>query len=1055
MKKITLLTLLCAMLAIPLGYSQSFSDGVDTANDQTHSALTTLDSPVFNVTRSTEANNAFNYQAVVTLSQTTTQDFTSGLSCQDGPTAYDTDLFRAFDLEGDYGYTNDFEVLGVEFAVFYFNGAGPNPITVNVYSTPAGTFPGGELTLQGSAVQNVSSATNFELLTVPVSAIIPAGETLVYEVSLVRDGINRPAFLGNTQGQSAPTYWRSAPCGSPDIVDFGGTFAAVMNVIGEELEPVVSSAFCAVQVPLDFMPPVATSITTSVTSSPNPGDIETIGTGLGQYTLANVTINSISESAESRLYVLQSPNGTILMLDDANGGTDGLDVATDLVFTDSSLNDIANWTGGPPLADYAPQGGDFASTFAGENINGDWFLIIDSDPSNQLGGTINSFCISFELSTGNLPTISCMTDFSQTNEEGVCGAVVNYSLPTAIDGNTNLPINPAFIVLTGGLPSGSEFPVGDTTVAFTVTDVLGNEDSCSFVVTVFDEENPVAIADVGVTVFLDEFGDAFLDAESVLGNSTDNCEVIEYFLSNGGLFTCADLGSVDVDGTVSDEAGNEASVTFSVTVNDDIAPVIECIGEPESITVSHNAENNIEAGYGVACPTGDNLFARRFVLADFGITEEFAFSNGRFGVQQTDLEVDVTVNIWDVSAGFPGGYPGTSNLLGSQVVNVPAGTSNAVISYNFSTPVVVPAGVTTIIVEVSKDGDAAFFLGGTATLADESYIASATCGLADYVTAASINFPDANYYITAKGSNTSSVVFPYEVDLDADGFATIPAFELIQNIEEACDLIVYVAGEEAQTSLTTLYDGGNNGALGGAVYFDVTVGDNDLELTDIDMHTNSFDPFTMEVYAIVGGTYVDGLADASLWTVVGNGSGTGLGLGTPSNVALDAAVTLSANTTYAMALVLDAAADHVYTNGDGTNESYMNIDLSMALGAGSNVPFDGAAFSPRIFNGTLNYTGGAAGGNPELLLDCSNVGTNEVEIFVMDTAGNTSSCIATVVVNDVTAPVLVCGPGDGATTVTESFDSLPTGWSLETELGDWEWTFGAPGAECSWWNYTV
>ena len=1044
MKKITLLTLLCAILAVPFGYSQSFSDGVDTANDQPHSALTTLDSPAFNVTRSTEANNVFNSQAVVTLSQTTTQDFTSGLTCNDGPTAYDTDVLRAFDLEGDYGYSNDFEVLGVEFAAFYFNGVGPNPITVNVYSTPSGTFPGGELTLQGSAVQNVSSGTNFELLTVPVAAIIPAGETLVYEVSFVRDGINRPSFLGNTVGQSAPTYWRSAPCGAPDIVDFGGTFAAVMNVIGQELEPVVSSAFCSEQVPLDFMPPAQSSITTSVTSSPNSGDLGTIGTGLGEYTLANVTINSISESAESRLYALQSPNGTLLLLDAGNGGTDGLDVAADLVYTDSSLNDITNWTGGPPLADYAPQGGDFASTFAGENINGDWFLIIDSD--DQLGGTINSFCVSFELSTGNPPTISCIPDFTATNDEGVCGAVVNYTPPTAIDGNTGLPINPAFIVLTAGLPTGSEFPVGDTAVTFTVTDALGNEASCTTNITVFDEENPVAIADVGVTVFLDEFGDAFLDAESVLGNSTDNCEVTEYFLSNGGLFTCADLGSVDVDGTVFDEAGNVGTVTFSVTVNDDVAPVIECIGEPESITVSHNAENNIEAGYAVACPTGDNLFARRFVLADFGITEEFAFSNGRFGVQSTDLEVDVTVNIWDVSAGFPAGYPGTSNLLGSQVVNVPAGTSNAVISYNFSTPVVVPAGVTTIIVEVSKDGDAAFFLGGTATLADESYIASATCGLADYVTAASINFPDANYYITAKGSFTSSVVVPYEVDLNAEGVATIPASELIQGIDEACGYTVYVAGEEAQTSLTTLYDGGNGGALGGAVYFDVTVGNNDLELTDIDMHTNSLDPFTMEVYAIVGGTYVDGLADVSLWTVVGNGSGTGLGTGTPSNVGLDAAVTLNANTTYAMALVLDAAADHVYTNGDGTNESYMNVDLSMALGAGSNVPFDGAAFSPRVFNGTLNYTGGAAGGNPELLLDCSNVGTNEVEIFVTDTAGNTSSCIATVVVNDVTAPVLVCGPGDGATTVSENFDSLPTGWSLEAEIGVWEWTFGAPGA---------
>ena len=176
---------------------------VNNANDQNHSALTTLSNPVFNVGRSTEATNVYNRQAVVTLQQSTTMNFTSGLSCQDGPTAYDTDLFRAYDLAGAYGITNDFEVLGVEFATYYFNGAGPNPITVNVYSTPTGTFPGGDLTLQGTAVQTVSAANNFDLLTVPLSATIPAGETLVYEVSLVRDGINRPAFLGNLEGQSA------------------------------------------------------------------------------------------------------------------------------------------------------------------------------------------------------------------------------------------------------------------------------------------------------------------------------------------------------------------------------------------------------------------------------------------------------------------------------------------------------------------------------------------------------------------------------------------------------------------------------------------------------------------------------------------------------------------------------------------------------------------------------------------------------------------------------------------------------------------------------------
>ncbi|MBT3587944.1 MAG: HYR domain-containing protein, partial [Flavobacteriaceae bacterium] len=779
MKKITLLTLLCAMLAIPLGYSQSFSDGVDTANVQPHSALTTLDSPVFNVTRSTEANNAFNYQAVVTLSQTTTLNFTNGLSCNDGPTAYDTDVLRAFDLEGDYGYTNDFEVLGVEFATFYFNGAGPNPITVNVYSTPSGTFPGGELTLQGTAIQTVSSGTNFELLTVPVSAIIPAGETLVYEVSFVRDGINRPAFLGNTQGQSAPTYWRSAPCGSPDIVDFGGTFAAVMNVIGEELEPVSNSAFCTEQVPHDFMPPVATSLSTFVTSSPNSGDQEIIGTGLGQYTLANVTINSISESAESRAYALQSPNGTILLLDAFNGGLDGLEVAVDLVFTDASLNDITDWTGDAPLSDYAPEGGDFASTFAGENINGDWFLITDSDPSNQVGGIINSFCVSFELSTGNPPEITCPNDIIVGNTVDLCSAVVNYSIPTTVGGE-----------LTNDNPeacSGCTFPVGETTVTWTSTNEFGGMSSCSFTITVEDVQLPVAIANVGITVTLDENGQAFLNPSDMLSGSTDNCEVELYLTSNAGLFTCEDIGSTTILGIVIDTSGNESEeISFDVLVIDDMAPVIECIGEPVSVTVSHNAENNIEPGYAVACPTGDNLFARRFVLADFGITEEFAFSTGKFGVQSTDAALDVTVNIWDVSAGFPAGYPGNATLLGSQVVNVPDGTANSVISYNFSTPVVIPVGVTTIIVEVSKDGPEAFFLGGTATLADESYLASVACGLPEYATATSIGFPDANYYITAKGANTSSVILPYQVTLDDQGFALVDASDLIGNVEDNC-----------------------------------------------------------------------------------------------------------------------------------------------------------------------------------------------------------------------------------------------------------------------------
>ncbi|MCK7539599.1 MAG: HYR domain-containing protein [Marinilabiliales bacterium] len=71
------------------------------------------------------------------------------------------------------------------------------------------------------------------------------------------------------------------------------------------------------------------------------------------------------------------------------------------------------------------------------------------------------------------------------NDAGVCGAVVTYPNPI---GSDNCP---GFTVtLTGGLASGSLFPVGTTVNTFKVTDASGNTATCSFTVTVTDVEDP-------------------------------------------------------------------------------------------------------------------------------------------------------------------------------------------------------------------------------------------------------------------------------------------------------------------------------------------------------------------------------------------------------------------------------------------------------------------------------------------------------------------------------------------------------------------------------------
>src|SRR5690606_9547224 len=128
-----------------------------------------------------------------------------------------------------------------------------------------------------------------------------------------------------------------------------------------------------------------------------------------------------------------------------------------------------------------------------------------------------------------------------------------------------------------------------------------------------------------------------------------------------------------------------------------------------------------------------------------------------------------------------------------------------------------------------------------------------------------------------------------------------------------------------------------------------------------------------------------------------------------------------ANTTYGMALVLDGTHSHYYTNGDGSNQNFSNADMSMALGAASNVPFTTPIFAPRVFNGAIHYVTGGGGG--DLDFTCDDLGENLIEVTVTDDSGNVSTCTAVVNVIDNIAPILVCqdatielGP-DGTATV--------------------------------------
>src|SRR5439155_212590 len=152
------------------------------------------------------------------------------------------------------------------------------------------------------------------------------------------------------------------------------------------------------------------------------------------------------------------------------------------------------------------------------------------------------------------PLISCPSNLVLPADAGRCNrSNVTFSL-TATD-------NCSVTNLVSVPPSGSTFPVGVTTVTNTATDASGNKSSCSFTVTVTDNQNPV------------------ITCPSKLVLSADagrcNCSVTNLVSvpPSGSTFS---VGVTTVTSTATDASGNTSSCSFTVTVTDNQNPVITC-----------------------------------------------------------------------------------------------------------------------------------------------------------------------------------------------------------------------------------------------------------------------------------------------------------------------------------------------------------------------------------------------------------------------------------------------------------------------------------------------
>lgn len=211
------------------------------------------------------------------------------------------------------------------------------------------------------------------------------------------------------------------------------------------------------------------------------------------------------------------------------------------------------------------------------------------------------------------PVITCPANYIVNTSYTAC--VGNTLLPAAtVSDNCNTTTvsftgNGQTVNTNGGAVLG--LPLGPNPFTYQATDACGNTATCSFIVTVKDQQTPTAICDELTTTSINSEGLARVYAVNLDDGSHDNCcldpvtpfEIKRMSEPNSAYgpyvdFTCADAGvDVNVILRVRDCHANTNTCMIVVNVMDETPPLISC---PPNTTVSCGSDLTVLDPFGSA-----------------------------------------------------------------------------------------------------------------------------------------------------------------------------------------------------------------------------------------------------------------------------------------------------------------------------------------------------------------------------------------------------------------------------------------------------------------------
>lgn len=276
------------------------------------------------------------------------------------------------------------------------------------------------------------------------------------------------------------------------------------------------------------------------------------------------------------------PNDVVLTVTDVNGNI-SMCTAVVTVENNNGLNavcqDITVQLDAAGMAMIIPSDIDGGSV---NNCPGGNAYSIDIDTFDCTNVGPNNVVLTVTDASGNSSSCTAVV----TVEDNVLPMVLCLDITVVLDGSGMVSIVPADVdggssdacgidTITIDIDTFDCTNVGPNNVTLTVTDFNGNVSTCVAVVTVEDNDVPVAVCQ-DITVQLDATGTVTILPIDVDGGSTDNCGNTVSTLDID-TFDCTNVGTpVTVTLTITDPGGNMSSCTAIVTVEDNVDPMAVC-----------------------------------------------------------------------------------------------------------------------------------------------------------------------------------------------------------------------------------------------------------------------------------------------------------------------------------------------------------------------------------------------------------------------------------------------------------------------------------------------